>query len=114
MIVAGDKRDIVRHPRVKYAGNLSQEQLISLYKASSYFVHLAWLDHCPNVVVDAQAAGCNIICSSSGGTQEIVEKGIVIIEPEWNFKPCELYKPPALDFDHCKHKDTSINRNIKK
>ncbi len=100
--------------RIHLLGDLDYMSLLSLYKKSSTFIHLAYLDHCPNVVVDAQAAGCNIICSSSGGTQEIVEKGIVIIEPEWNFKPCELYKPPALDFDHCKHKDTSINRNIKK
>jgi glycosyltransferase involved in cell wall biosynthesis len=99
MIVAGDKRDVERHPRVKYAGNLSSEQLIALYKASSYFVHLAWLDHCPNVVVDARASGCKIICSSSGGTKEIAgSDAIVIEEEEWNFEPVELYNPPLMDF----------------
>ncbi len=99
MIVAGDKRDVVRHPRVKYAGNLSQEQLISLYKASKYFIHLAWLDHCPNVVVDARASGCKIICSNSGGTKEIAGPDAVVIEEdEWDFEPVELYSPPPMDF----------------
>ena len=72
--------------------------LISLYKRSSTFVHLAYLDHCPNVVVDAQAAGCNIVCSSSGGTKEVVDKGFVVVEEEWDYKPIPLYKPPTMDF----------------
>ena len=70
--------------------------LLSLYKRSSTFVHLAYLDHCPNVVVDAQAAGCKIVCSSTGGTHEIVDNGIVILEDEWDMKPCTLYKPPRI------------------
>ena len=70
-----------------------------MYKASSYFVHLAWLDHCPNVVVDARASGCKIVCSSSGGTKEIAGLSAVVIEEdEWGFEPVELYSPPPMDF----------------
>jgi hypothetical protein len=72
--------------------------LLSLYKRSSTFIHLAYLDHCPNVVVDAQASGCQIVCSSSGGTKEVVSNGILIIEDEWDLKPLPLYRPPPLDF----------------
>ena len=60
---------------------------------------MAWLDHCPNVVVDARASGCQIICSSAGGTREIAGlEAIVIQEPEWDFKPVKLYEPLKLDF----------------
>ena len=98
--------------RIKFLHEIDYMSLLSLYKRSSTFVHLAYLDHCPNVVVDAQASGCRIICSSSGGTQEIVEKGTIIVEDEWNFKPCKLYKPPALKFNHFKHYSMAKNRNI--
>ena len=75
--------------------------MISLYKKSSTFIHLSYLDHCPNVVVDAQAGGCKIVCSSSGGTSEIVNNGIIVNEEKWDYSPTKLYHPPAMDFDNC-------------
>jgi len=102
--------------RIFLMGDLDYMSLLSLYKKSSTFIHLAYLDHCPNVVVDAQAAGCNIICSSSGGTKEIVEKGSIVIEDNWNFKPCKLYRPPVLNFQNTKevlsHMCEDKKRNI--
>ena len=81
-------------------GNVAQRHLYSLYKVSRYFVHLAWLDHCPNVVVDARASGCQVVCSNAGGTVEIAgEDAIVIDEEEWDFKPVKLYEPPRLNFE---------------
>ena len=102
LIVAGhvDPKERVKEESVVYFGNLEQRQLYSLYKASKNFIHLAWLDHCPNVVVDARAAGCHIICSSAGGTKEIAgEKSTIIQEAEWDFEPTKLYKPPKLFYD---------------
>jgi glycosyltransferase involved in cell wall biosynthesis len=101
MLVGGDVSDlnVIRDQRVKYLGSLQQNQLFSIYKACDNFIHLAWLDHCPNVVVDARACGCKIICSSAGGTKEIAGKDATIVEEEeWNFEPVDLYSPPKLDF----------------
>lgn len=90
---------LVEHPRIFYAGHVEWNQQISIYKRSSTFLHLAWLDHCPNTVVDARASGCKIVCSSSGGTSEISgANAIVIEEEEWDFKPIKLYEPPKIDF----------------
>ena len=89
-----------KNDRIAYVGQLSIDQLVSLYKKSNYFLHLAWLDHCPNVVVDARASGCKIVCSSSGGTKEIAGlEAVVIEEEEWDFEPVDLYNPPKLDFN---------------
>jgi len=102
LMVAGSVPQVekVKHDRIHYVGTLNQKQLFALYKKSDYFLHLAWLDHCPNVVVDARACGCKIICSSAGGTIEIAgSNAIVIQEDEWNFEPVELYSPPAMNFD---------------
>tara|TARA_Y100001963_G_C6763891_1_gene441158 strand:+ start:1398 stop:2039 length:642 start_codon:yes stop_codon:yes gene_type:complete len=99
LIVAGNVESRVNHERIHYVGQLSTEKLFSLYKASKYFLHLAWLDHCPNVVVDAMACGCRIICSSAGGTKEVAGKDAIIIqEDDWDFSPVELYNPPSMDF----------------
>ena len=100
LVIAGSNPDYqISHPRIFYAGDLSWRDLVSLYKRSSKFIHLAWLDHCPNVVVDARAAGCQIVCSSTGGTREISGKDSIIIEEEkWDFSPTMLYSPPKMDF----------------
>ena len=99
LVIAGQPDYHVKDPSIFYVGDLPYEKLLSLYKRSKYFLHLAWLDHCPNVVVDARASGCQIICSSAGGTVEIAGlEAIVIKESEWDFKPTRLYDPPVLDF----------------
>ena len=116
LIVAGSvpPENKVKHPQITYFGNLTQVQLYSLYKASKYFLHLAWLDHCPNVVVDALASGCQIICSSAGGTKEIAgDNAIVIEEDEWDYQPVELYNPPVLDFSRKVKNYSDYSYNIK-
>ena len=100
LVVAGSTDYPKTHDRVFFTGNLSQEALVALYRRSKYFLHLAWLDHCPNVVVDARASGCKVVCSSAGGTKEIAgEDAIVIEEEEWNMSPVDLYNPPKMDFN---------------
>ena len=98
-----DAKIIPNDKRIVILGDVDYMSLLSLYKRSSTFVHLAYLDHCPNVVVDAQATGCKIVCSSTGGTKEIVNNGILVVEDEWDFTPIPLYKPPKLDFLNSVH-----------
>jgi len=101
LIVAGSVTERVQHDRIHYVGDLTTEKLFSLYKASKYFLHLAWLDHCPNVVVDAAACDCTVICSSAGGTKEVAGPDAIIIEEnDWDYQPVELYNPPPMNFDN--------------
>jgi len=101
LLIAGPNPDeIVNHPRIFYVGTLNSDELLSLFKVSTYFIHLAYLDHCPNVVIDARACGCRIICSSSGGTKEISGKNAIVIqEPDWDFSFIDQTNPPILDYD---------------
>jgi glycosyltransferase involved in cell wall biosynthesis len=90
--------------RVVYVGEQPWSVLIGAMKACSTFVHLAWLDHCPNVVVDALACGCHLVCSTAGGTNELPVglpwcESWTEIQDEETFGPCKLYEPPALDMD---------------
>ena len=85
--------------KILFLGELDTPSLLSLYKRSNYFLHLGKFDNCPNVVIDARAAGCQIICTSLGGTQEVAGKdAIVIEEDEWDFTPFAYNVPTILDF----------------
>lgn len=97
---------------VKICGNLDYTTLRMLYAASSTFLHLSYLDHCPNVVVDAVAHGCHVVCSSTGGTKEIVKNGTIVEEDEWDFSPIDLYKPPKMDFSKIKKINNLLDNDV--
>ena len=115
LVVAGNNPDhVIEHERVFYSGNLSWEQLIGLYKRSEFFIHLALMDHCPNVVVDARASGCKIVCSDSGGTKEIAGSDAVVVKDmEWDYAPFTLYKPPGLNFSQILKSGIDSNLDVK-
>jgi len=70
-----------------------------LLRGADAFVHLAWLDWCPNVVVEALTARLPVLCSHNGGTKELVgDDGIVLkLEDDYDFKSVALYDPPKPD-----------------
>jgi glycosyltransferase involved in cell wall biosynthesis len=113
LIILGENPDHrVDDPRILYAGQARWDQCISIYKRSKVFLHLAFLDHCPNVVVDARACGCQIVVASSGGTREIAGKDAVVIKDiDWDFRPIDLYSPPQINFNNV-ISNTSYDRNI--
>lgn len=113
LLVAGSSAatDITDN-RIKFVGDLSWMHLISFMKSSSRFIHLAWLDHCPNVVVDANACGCQVVCSSSGGTKEIAGiDSLLVLEDEWDYSPVMLYDPlPIKTYELTKN--THSNKSV--
>ena len=113
LIIAGANTGPLHdHPRISYVGELNWKTLISLYKRAKYFIHLAYHDNCPNVVVDARASGCHIIGASCAGTRDVAGIGAtIIVEDDWDPRPIELYKPPMLDFSkkHVNEIESSID-----
>jgi glycosyltransferase involved in cell wall biosynthesis len=114
LVILGSNPDhIEKHPDVLYAGNQDWKTCISVYKRSKKFLHLAFLDHCPNVVVDARASGCDIVVSSSGGTKEIAGVNATVVEDlEWDLRPLDLYSPPPLDFSKTRENDLDSDIDI--
>ena len=112
LVVAGPGADhLITHPRVFYVDNLDTDELLTLFKISKYFIHLAYLDHCPNVVIDARVCGCQIICSSTGGTKEIAgEDAIIIQEAPWDYSFLDSKVPPEVNYD--KKSKTGIESNM--
>ena len=109
MVILGNISDIERHiikkAKIKNKnilswGHIDWHESLALFKRAKYFIHLAFTDHCPNVVVDARGCGCRIICNSCAGTEEIAGPDSIVIEDmDWDRKTLIDYRnPPPLDF----------------
>ena len=106
LIVLGKPDYVIDHADIYYPGYLTHQQCLQVYNISDWMLHLAWLDHCPNVVVEAISQNCKVICTDSGGTKEIVKSNGIVIKENipYNFELTDYDKPyeliiPELDLD---------------
>jgi glycosyltransferase involved in cell wall biosynthesis len=100
IIMGGHPDHQVADPHVYYTGSLSHDLCLQIFSIADWMIHLAWFEHCPNTVVEALSAGCPIICTDVGGTQELcLDYGIKINESvEFDFSaPCDYDNPPIID-----------------
>ena len=114
LLVLGNNPDyIISGYNIFYLGHCSHEICLQIYSLADWMIHLAWLDHCPNVVVEALSQNCPVICTNSGGTHEIVRNNGIILNED------EIYNFTLLDYDspytlttHVKHNNLEkININ---
>lgn len=99
LIVLGSNPTKVADPHIFYAGSQPHDVCLEIFSASNWMLHTAWLDHCPNTVVEALSQGTPVICSEHGGTKELVQGyGIILKEnSEYNFELTDYDRPPSLD-----------------
>ncbi len=75
---------------IHLVGEKKFEEIISIFKACRYQLHLTHIDSCPNAVVEGLACGLNVLCTNLGGTREIVrDNGIVMEIDNFDFKFCQ-------------------------
>lgn len=97
LVVCGDPDYTIDHPSVKYLGVRSRQDIFNITVGCSGIVHLAFLDCCPNSVVEGLVAGKNVLHTNSGGTHELVgPSGVCIEDGPFSFRMIDLYSPPAL------------------
>lgn len=104
LIVLGDVSplEIMKYNGTKdvfWAGEQALETSLQIMSASNWFIHAAYLDHSPNVVVQAQAMGTPVICTNSGGTSELLQYGggEIITEPPYDYRLLDYDDPPRLN-----------------
>ncbi len=101
LIVMGSNPDVVvPGPHVFYTGPVGPDVYNQIYSAADWMIHLAWADHCPNVVVEALAQGTPVVCADVGGTKELIGRGaygLVLQEPLYNFMLTDYDNPPDID-----------------
>lgn len=124
LIVMGANPDVrMAHPKVFYTGSLPHELCLEVYRIADWMIHLAWLDHCPNVVVEALSQETPVICSSEGGTRELVgDFGVIVPETPYVYDLVFYDKPPQIDVSNIvlperaqlgEHFDISIDRVVR-
>jgi len=124
LIVMGSNPVQVADNHIFYAGPQPHEVCLEVFSAANWMIHLAWLDHCPNTVVEALSQGTPVICSEHGGTKELVKDfGIILKESRsYNYELTNYDNPPVMDYSNLnklpkknelgKHFDISIQRTL--
>lgn len=100
LLVLGTNPTTVSSPRIFYSGNIDHTSCLKIYSMADWMIHLAWADHCPNVVVECLSQGTPVLCTDVGGTCELVENdvsGVVLAEGGYNFEPCDYDSPPKIN-----------------
>lgn len=102
LIVMGGHPDVqVADPHVFYSGSHPHEVCAEIYSAANWMLHLAWADHCPNVVVEALAQGTPVVCSEVGGTKELIGSyGVVLSEAPYGYEAYDYDNPPKINVSH--------------
>lgn len=101
LIIMGDHPDYrATGPHTFYTGPVGPEVYNQIYSAANWMLHLAWADHCPNVVVEALAQGTPVVCSNVGGTQELVGKyGKVLVDQPYDYELSDYDNPPTINIE---------------
>lgn len=99
LIVMGNHPDYrASGPNVFYTGPVGPDVYNQIYAAANWMLHLAWADHCPNVVVEALAQGTPVVCSDVGGTKELVGGyGLVVKDAPYDYELYDYDNPPSID-----------------
>ncbi|HZR26769.1 MAG TPA: glycosyltransferase family 4 protein [Vicinamibacterales bacterium] len=61
--------------RVRFAGNVDRGTIGGYFGAADVFVHAALMEAAGNVILEALASGCPVVCTDSGGPAEYVVDG---------------------------------------
>lgn len=100
LIVMGDRPEMIADPYIFYTGSVGPEVYMQVYSAADWMLHLAWADHCPNVVVEALSQGTPVVCSEVGGTKELIGHGaygLVLRERPYDYQLSDYDNPPPID-----------------
>lgn len=113
LLVLGNNPDcVVADPHIFYTGSIESKLYMEIYSMSDWMIHLAYCDHAPNVVVECLSQNTPVICSSSGGTKEIVgEFGIILNEEnEFDWNLFDYDQPPYINVSNINLIDVKNNK----
>lgn len=104
LILGNNPTHLTADKDIFYLNSVPQNICQEIYSMSDWFLHLAWCDHMPNVVIHALSQETPVICSECGGTKEIVENyGLILKEKyEYHYELYDYDNPPDIDITQIK------------
>ncbi len=103
LIILGEYNLKKIEPDIILAGNIEHYNLPEWYRTANVYIHLSWIDHSPNTLVEAIACGLPSLCTNNGGTHELIEKtnsGIVSnADKNYDYQLVDYYNPPEPNYD---------------
>lgn len=96
--------DIGEYDYIYRLGDQPSSVVYDYLRKANLFIHLSWLDSCPNSVIEAVSQNVPVICSNLGGTPEIIKAsrgGIIsVCDDNINLKDLmDLHNPPKPNID---------------
>ena len=117
LLIMGNNPDtLIQDKNIFYLGPVPHSVCLQVYAISDWMIHLSWRDHCPNVVIEALSQGCPVICTTSGGTKELVKNNGIIINDtdDENIDPLifDYDDPPPINLEKIDLKRPIIDFNL--
>jgi len=81
----GIARKHIKSGKIKTLGPRPDSVVMSYLKSEAIFVHLSYVESCPNAVVEALSFGCPVVCNNIGGTPEVVQDSGIIAKCDDEF-----------------------------
>lgn len=85
LVVLGPTTFKTKAENVIMVGSAAFETVASYLKAAHYFVHLSYVEICPNAVIEAIRFGKPVLCNNIGGTPEVVQDSGIICQCDDEF-----------------------------
>ena len=101
LIVMGSNAKAVGED-IYQTGNLEHDHCMQILRHSDWMLHLAWLDHCPNTVIEALSCKVPVICAEDGGTKELIQGyGLILNERvKYDFQLTNYDEPPDMKIEN--------------
>ena len=85
-----------RFDGVKFLGRIPSVDVWNYLSNAAAFMHLSWVDCCPNSVIEASTAHVPTLYCADGSAEIVGDGGTRILDSELNH-PCDINKPPRLN-----------------
>jgi len=99
LVILGEAPNQIVDSRIKYQGFVPPDKLPLYYRGADIMMHAAYIDWCPNGVVEGLACGLPVLTTHNGGVPELIKGSGIIIknEPDYNLEFVNHNNLPKLD-----------------
>jgi len=119
LIIIGKPDVSIKGSNIISLGRCKLDSIVAVLKNQPYFVHMSYVDICPNAVVEALSYGCPVLCNNIGGTPELVGKDGIVAKCDAPFRfkrhcvniGAKNMSPIVAGYQQIIHREWKINRD---